>query len=193
MKALAVILVGVATGVPRGPLPSHSPSLRHTQSIPWSDLCPSESAVPRRSQVGMRRSHSGEPLQQPKKQGAKGMEKSSSVPLNMHSMIDDRRWQDLNVHDTSMQSHCVIKNSRCASSEMHVLMAAKMANCASTSNSCKQENAKSFYWWICASTSWYSCIACATRTASTSQLYGRAAWTFASTAPLLRGASTRGC
>ena len=133
MKALAVILVGVATAVPhavgassirlppRGPLPSRSPSLGHTQSIPWSDLYPS----------GMRRSRSIETVLQPKydtkydtkKQAAKGMEKSSSVPLNMHSMIDARRWQKLGVHD--MQSHCVIKNSRCASSEMHVLMAAK--------------------------------------------------------------------
>ena len=57
MKALAVILIGVATVVPhavsassirlppRGPLPSRSPSLGHTQSVPWSDFYPSESAV----------------------------------------------------------------------------------------------------------------------------------------------------
>ena len=97
-------------------MPRLSLSLEHTQSIPWSDLYPSS----------MLRSRSGEAGLQSKydtKHDTKGMQKSSSVPLNMHSMIDARSWQKLDVYD--MQSHCVIKNSRCASSEMHVLMAAQ--------------------------------------------------------------------
>ncbi len=69
----------------------------------------------------MRRSRSAKDWQQPIEEAAQGMRKSSSVPLNMHSMIADRRW----LYETSIQSHCVIKNSRVASSEMHVLMTAK--------------------------------------------------------------------
>ena len=123
MKALAVILVGVATAFPRGPLPSRSLSLGHTQSIPWSDLYPS----------GMLRSRSEEAVLQPKydtkydtkKQAAKCWQRSSSVPFNMHSEIDVRRWESLGTHATNMQGHCVIKNSRSAPSELHVLMTAK--------------------------------------------------------------------
>jgi hypothetical protein len=69
----------------------------------------------------MRRSQSAKAWQQPKKQAAQGIQKSFSIPLNMHSTIADRRW----LYDTSMQSHCVIKNSRVGTSEMHVLMTAK--------------------------------------------------------------------
>ena len=69
----------------------------------------------------MHRSQSAKAWQQPIEEAAQGMRKSSSEPLNIHSMIADRRW----LYETSIQSHCVIKNSRVASSEMHVLMTAK--------------------------------------------------------------------
>ena len=82
----------------------------------------------------MRRSKSGEPstenqsaaaFHEGKKTQEKRMERSSSVPVNMHSEIDVRRWESLGTHATNMQGHCVIKNSRSAPSEMHVLMTAK--------------------------------------------------------------------
>ena len=74
----------------------------------------------------MPRSHSGEGFDaEQKKKGQGLMERSSSVPVNMHSNIDVRRWESLGTHATNMQGHCVIKNSRSAPSELHVLMTAK--------------------------------------------------------------------
>jgi hypothetical protein len=74
----------------------------------------------------MPRSHSGQGFDaEQKKKGRRLMERSSSVPVNMHSNIDVRRWESLSTHATNMQGHCVIKNSRSAPSELHVLMTAK--------------------------------------------------------------------
>lgn len=53
------------------------------------------------------------------------MQKSSSVPFNMYSEIDVRRWESLGTHAINMEGHCVIKNSRSAASKLQVLMTAK--------------------------------------------------------------------
>lgn len=74
----------------------------------------------------MRRSQSGEGFDHGQKKKTRAcIEKCSSVPLNMHSQIDDRRWQLLDTHVTNMQGHCFIKNSRSAASKLQVLMTAK--------------------------------------------------------------------
>ena len=73
----------------------------------------------------MLRSQSGEGVDHEQKKRPGFMQKSSSVPFNMHSEIDVRRWESLGTHSTNMQGHCVIKNSRSAGSELEVLMTAK--------------------------------------------------------------------
>jgi hypothetical protein len=57
--------------------------------------------------------------------GLSARSRSSSVPFNMHSEIDVRRWESLGTHSINMAGHCVIKNSRSAGSELEVLMTAK--------------------------------------------------------------------
>ena len=53
------------------------------------------------------------------------MNKSFSIPSNMHSEIDARRWQSLNMHQTTMEGHVIIKNSRSSKKELLVLSSAK--------------------------------------------------------------------
>ena len=74
-----------------------------------------------RSGPVMRRSESGEGFDHGQKKNAR----CSSVPFNMHSKIDDRRWRSLNTHSTNMQGHCIIKNSASAATNLQVLMIAK--------------------------------------------------------------------
>jgi hypothetical protein len=75
---------------------------------------------------GMLRSKSGEGFDHEQKKKGRGvMGKSSSVPFNMHSEIDVRRWESLGTHAMNMEGHCVIKNSRCTPKKLQVLMTAK--------------------------------------------------------------------
>jgi hypothetical protein len=74
----------------------------------------------------MRRSQSEEGLDHEQKKKARAfMAKSSSVPFNIHSKIDVRRWQSLLFYVTNMQGYCVIKNSASATVNLQVLMTAK--------------------------------------------------------------------
>ena len=74
----------------------------------------------------MPRSQSGEGFDAEQKKKGRGlMEKSSSVPFNMHSEIDVRRWESLGTHAINMEGHCVIKNSRFTPSKLQVVMTAK--------------------------------------------------------------------
>jgi hypothetical protein len=75
---------------------------------------------------GMLRSQSGEGFDAEQKKKGRGlMEKSSSVPFNMHSEIDVRRWESLGTHAINMEGQCVIKNSASATVKLQVLMTAK--------------------------------------------------------------------
>ena len=76
------------------------------------------------SSPNMQRSQSGGVDQEHKKKALGRMEKSSSLPFNMHSEIDVRRWESLGTA-MNMEGHCVIKNSRSAPAKLQVLMTAK--------------------------------------------------------------------
>lgn len=76
------------------------------------------------SLADMLRSQSGVEVRQ-QKNPKKPINKSFSIPLNMHSEIDARRWQSLSVHETTMEGHVLIKNSRSEKKELLVLSSAK--------------------------------------------------------------------
>ena len=96
-------------------------SARATGSMPASTA-----TAPLTQKKLMLRSQSGEGFDEEQKKKGRGlMEKSSSVPFNMHSEIDVRRWESLGTHAINMEGHCVIKNSRFTPSKLQVVMTAK--------------------------------------------------------------------
>jgi len=50
--------------------------------------------------------------------------RNDSVPKNMHSDIEGRRWQSLDDHNIKVEGFCVIKNSHACRKEMQVKMEA---------------------------------------------------------------------
>jgi hypothetical protein len=50
------------------------------------------------------------------------MKRHGSLPDNMHSLIDARRWDSREPHNTTMEGYCVIKSSPNEYKEMQVLM-----------------------------------------------------------------------
>ena len=96
-------------------------SARATGSMPASTA-----TAPLTQKKLMPRSQSGEGFDAEQKKKGRGlMEKSSSVPFNMHSEIHVRRWESLGTHAINMEGHCVIKNSRFTPSKLQVVMTAK--------------------------------------------------------------------
>ena len=50
------------------------------------------------------------------------MKRRGSMPDNIHSLIDARRWDSREPDNTTMEGYCVIKSSPNEYKEMHVLM-----------------------------------------------------------------------
>ena len=53
---------------------------------------------------------------------ARTMVRHASMPNNMYSQIQKRRWELLEAHNPQMHGHCILKSSPKARKEMHVQM-----------------------------------------------------------------------
>ena len=53
---------------------------------------------------------------------ARTMVRHGSLPNNMYSQIQKRRWELLEAHNPKMHGHCILKSSPKARKEMHVQM-----------------------------------------------------------------------